>query len=377
MPDQMPDQTTLLYARREHGFKPVRVAESEGRQTFTLEGMEYTSQSALMQALTGRRGSFSSYFRLGELAKDPPPSQTVLGLFGNLDFSPLLPPRLIEPVKRALWAGSNSRKVRRAKPSDVEREVERAKTAEVDPARAVIWAVFGAFEGLVHPVLAPASNETVKRVLRRSRRLQPAQPAPFPGKGIDLVNRGHEVRKLLFAGFGKRIAQAGYDPDDVLQEVFRGILARNEGKCPWDAKKSSFGHYVHMVCECILNNYHRKQSRMREFEQIGMNTLGREGDWEESDAADAAVADQNAGTDEAVGLDRAVGSLGDWLSGMGERPEATLARQILPLLVEGYTRSEIAEQLAIDPSKVGRALNFLRKHSAEWAEDQDIVLDVG
>jgi hypothetical protein len=71
---------------------------------------------------------------------------------------------------------------------------------------------------------------------------------------------------LFFAGFGHRVIRHGYDPEEVLQEVYRGLLVRNKGKCPFDARKSSFGHYVHMVSECILNNYHRKQSRHREKE---------------------------------------------------------------------------------------------------------------
>jgi len=84
--------------------------------------------------------------------------------------------------------------------------------------------------------------------------------------GIDLAVRGVEVRRLLYAGFGFRLARAGYDPEEVLQEVYRGILVRNRGKCPFDVRKSSFGHYVHMVIECILSNYHRKESRRRESE---------------------------------------------------------------------------------------------------------------
>lgn len=84
--------------------------------------------------------------------------------------------------------------------------------------------------------------------------------------GINLEKRGHEVRKLLYAGFGFRMARAGYDPEEVLQEVYRGILVRNQGKCPFDEKKSSFGHYVHMVISCVLSNYHRKMSKHRSIE---------------------------------------------------------------------------------------------------------------
>lgn len=84
-----------------------------------------------------------------------------------------------------------------------------------------------------------------------------------PKLGIDLAARGHEVRKLMWAGYRDKILRAGYDPEDVLQEVYRGLIARNNGKCPWDVRKSSFGHYVHMVIGCVLINYHRKQQQVR------------------------------------------------------------------------------------------------------------------
>lgn len=107
-----------------------------------------------------------------------------------------------------------------------------------------------------------------------------------PKLGIDLVGRGHEVKKLMWAGFGNKILRAGYDPDDVLQEVFRGIVARNHGTCPWDARKSSFGHYVHMVIGCVLTNYHRKQQQVRGTEVLGVRDM----DGKMVDAAGTAVA---------------------------------------------------------------------------------------
>lgn len=106
-----------------------------------------------------------------------------------------------------------------------------------------------------------------------------------PKLGIDLTARGHEVRKLMWAGFGHKILRAGYDPEDVLQEVFRGLIARNAGQCPWDVRKSSFGHYVHMVIGCVLINYHRKQQQVRGTEVLGM----RGPDGEYGDASGQAV----------------------------------------------------------------------------------------
>jgi hypothetical protein len=46
--------------------------------------------------------------------------------------------------------------------------------------------------------------------------------------GIDLGARGHEVRKLLFAGFAGKMLSRGYDPEEVLQEIYAGLLVRNE-----------------------------------------------------------------------------------------------------------------------------------------------------
>lgn len=87
--------------------------------------------------------------------------------------------------------------------------------------------------------------------------------------GIDLLRRGKEVRKLLMSGFGGTIQKSGWDVEDVLQDVYVGILTRNNGTCPWDAKKSSFGHYVYMICRCVVANYARKQARIRR-EQVGL-----------------------------------------------------------------------------------------------------------
>lgn len=82
--------------------------------------------------------------------------------------------------------------------------------------------------------------------------------------GIDLGARGHEVRKLFYAGgFTGVLNRENINPDEFLQEVYRGLLARNKGTCPWDYKKSSFGHYVHIVIRCVLSNYLRRE-RLRD-----------------------------------------------------------------------------------------------------------------
>jgi len=189
--------------------------------------------------------------------------------------------------------------------------------------------------------------------------------------GIDLAKRGGEVAKLLFAGFGQKIHACGYDPDDVLQEVYAGILVRNKGSCPFDPRKASFGHYVHMVCECVMSNYHRKQNRIREKEQVG--ALGRDESGESGivDVQDSLPAVQMSisVSDASHPLD--AGAVGDLLkfmerSSRGGSPDAVLAVKILPMVQEGYGRSEIAESLGVGKAAVSRALMFLRKSVKAW-----------
>ena len=153
------------------------------------------------------------------------------------------------------------------------RDDRRAPTASaylrawsVDPSVEFAWLK----ETVTPPVVQVVQTVQVVQVqLRRGRDAHVGQAVQVQlqeVRGIDLAKRGHEVRKLLYAGFGFRMARAGYDPEEVLQEVYRGILVRNQGKCPFDGQKSSFGHYVHMVISCVLSNYHRKMSKHRSIE---------------------------------------------------------------------------------------------------------------
>lgn len=173
-----------------------------------------------------------------------------------------------------------------------------------------------------------------------------AEPEP-PRLGIDLVARGHEVRKLMWAGFGHKILRAGYDPEDVLQEVFRGIIARNNGICPWDARKSSFGHYVHMIIGCVLTNYHRKQQSVRDHESVGLKGPdGRDGD-----AAGHAVASEPV--EEATGLVEAlVAKLPDNLRDAGRKAMAVLA--------DGGSHREAAKAAGMKAAEFAELVALLR-----------------
>ncbi len=189
------------------------------------------------------------------------------------------------------------------------------------------------------------------------------------GLGIDLVNRAHEVRKLLFAGFGKRIVRMGYDPEDVLQDVYKGLLARNLGKCPWDANKSSFGHYVHMVCGCIVSNYHRKYNRINSNERAGVY-VWKDGGTALVDLAESDMCvdreDQGDGIEEGEMVGELFQALAltpadedDCMDGLYSKREVSL--DVLPLLVAGWKRREISQELGIREGIITKCINLIRK----------------
>jgi len=182
--------------------------------------------------------------------------------------------------------------------------------------------------------------------------------------GVDLARRGHEVRKLFFAGFGRRVARYGYDPEDVLQEIYKGLLVRNGGKCPFDPNKSSFGHYVHMVCGCIVSNYHRRYSRLSRNEVIGVVN-------HDNELEDVATADLASVGPLQADLLRGQ-SLVDRLTEMTLSHTATtnlnpnVVEECVQLLSAGFRKSEIATHTGQTPHQVAKILRIIRTVGAEW-----------
>jgi hypothetical protein len=182
--------------------------------------------------------------------------------------------------------------------------------------------------------------------------------------GIDLAKRAGEVQRLVFGCYGKMIHRSGYDPEDVLQEVYKGIEARNQGKCPWDERKSSFGHYVHMVVRCVLANYHRKASRIANHEQLGIME-GKERQM--VDVASAAHLASNKTAFEKVEEQEALEDLKAYLAARGG-PVSALAAKSLPLLLhKKASRETLAKELGVSTTEMARAVSFVREAAKEWA----------
>lgn len=85
--------------------------------------------------------------------------------------------------------------------------------------------------------------------------------------GIDLNIYGEDVKRLFYSQFGTKITKLGFDPEDVLQEVYRGILIRNQGS-PFNPAKAKFSTYVVMVCRCVVSNYITKHQKTKQEVQL-------------------------------------------------------------------------------------------------------------
>jgi len=187
-----------------------------------------------------------------------------------------------------------------------------------------------------------------------------------PGiRGIDLAARGHEVAKLLRAGFNYWIQSKGYDFDDVLQDVYRKILVANAGKSPWSPVKSSFGHYVHMVCRSALSNFHRKQVRVKHHEVIGVRQRGPGGDWVYVDVTEARRLSRRPGggvhTNPVKDLMTSIRR-----GAYAGHVDIDLACRMVPYVQEGHTLRDTAVLLGVDRAAVAKGIKLLRLCAAEW-----------
>jgi len=362
-----------VYARREHGGHPVRIRGEGRRRTFEVafpeKERQFSSARQLLLALYNEgetKGpevrdpgmSFDRYFRLGTWASHevtiPKRWGSVLDMFGN--------PAELEPAPPAKLSLRRESHIN-PRGGRWNRPVERAKITVLDmfEAPAIIQAT--------------AKKLTVPKRMRKATAKQKALTIAPPIMGIDLQGRGHEVRKILYGCFGRKMSSGGYDPEEVLQEVYKGLLTRNMGKCPFDSKKSSFGHYVYMVCNCVLSNYHRKMQRRGEFEQLGLPALttGERGSWEVQDAALSArsVGDHQTDQSDNVQAEMAIKSLSAYFVSTEEGAGfKELAPSVIALLYQGNNRQEISRLLGIPSTKVSSMVKAIRGMAHEWRADE-------
>jgi len=373
-----------LYSRYEHGNLPVRVfrnSDNETRYEVTYPSemdasgsrtIVYTSARQMISSFYGHdvHMPFDRYFRLGRYRKQgrSSGSANLLSLLdarqGGTEKTPIAvhgekkpPSKTRIVVDPGLKGSSNS-------PDPVVSEFVKAIEEDLLPE-----------EAFIEP------TDEMKAMFDKAIELELDRLDGVVG--IDLGDKSSrkgvtfkadEVRKLLWRGFAGKMLSQGYDPEDVLQEVYRGLLVRNKGKCPWDARKSTFGHYVYLVIGCVLTNYHRKQARRVDKDATSLTLTNKDGE-EYVDIGQFGSCKIHDGSE--LGDMLALDDLSKYLETLPDvTPEALLGREILPLVASGHQRAEIVLETGKKPSLVSRALAWLRRQTALWATESGLGRNV-
>ena len=134
----------------------------------------------------------------------------------------------------------------------------------------------------------------------------------------------------------------GCDPEDVLQEVYKGIIIRNSGKCPFDESKSAFSTYVVMVSKCVTINHVNKIRKKTDGE-----VYGKEDSIENED--------HNIGGFEEPSAEELM-----YFSQLRDLLQKEQA-EIYDDLLEGYKISHISLRRSIDSRKVNKYISEIRK----------------
>jgi DNA-directed RNA polymerase specialized sigma24 family protein len=175
------------------------------------------------------------------------------------------------------------------------------------------------------------------------------------GRGIDLAKRGDEVRKLFYAAFARGLVKDGFDPEEALQEVFKGLLSRNRGTCPFDVKKSSFGHYVHIVTRCVLANYVRKEKK-RVIHEVSGESFSL-GDSDGASSREWEIPVPATQEDSRRRIDYLRERIANVVPSGADQETVIRA---LKLMAEGHTRREAASIAKLDARVLNAALESLK-----------------
>jgi DNA-directed RNA polymerase specialized sigma24 family protein len=89
----------------------------------------------------------------------------------------------------------------------------------------------------------------------RGRTARPARP-PTPDRslGVDLARHWEDVRRMYYRCFARRVALGSGDHEDVIQDVYASLLARNQGEHPWDPQRAPLPRYLYLVIQSVVMN---------------------------------------------------------------------------------------------------------------------------
>lgn len=180
----------------------------------------------------------------------------------------------------------------------------------------------------------------------------PKKPAPGKSespRGIDVAKKYQDIKKIFCHGFRPQLLAlrgSGVDEEDLLQEVYLGILSRNEknGKGKFDPTRSSFSHYVHLVARSKTNQIGRKQVRW-----------GKEIPIEENHPEEPSTASE--------GQEKVL--LQDFLNHLEKTGNIKMV-EVVQGIGLGLSGRELAAHLGKNLSETKRLLKQIRQAASDW-----------
>jgi len=167
--------------------------------------------------------------------------------------------------------------------------------------------------------------------------------------GIDINKKSSDIRLLFYKRQAKQVARLGLDPEDVLQEVYKGLIIRNEGTCPYDPKKSAFSTYVVMVMNCVVMNIVKKRKLHNDRECVGS----------EDDAATSNLASHYSTEEDDFLIEQVRSSFqGDLL-------------KVFDAMMEGTKHAHIAQELGWEMKRVNLCVKEIRSQVASLLQRRD------
>jgi RNA polymerase sigma factor (sigma-70 family) len=165
--------------------------------------------------------------------------------------------------------------------------------------------------------------------------------------GIDVGQKYYDIRRLFFKKYAKMVVANGDDPEDVLQEVCKGILQRNRGSCPFDPEKSAFSTYVMLVSHCVVSNWYKKKNSYTSREvELDEGTYRKESD--------------NGSSHSQTENEIFIRQIRDMLKGDFQ--------QVFDLLLEGCKMTHISRRMGISIREVQKKVEHIRKKVAPKVE---------
>lgn len=188
------------------------------------------------------------------------------------------------------------------------------------------------------------------RVLKSWFGRRPLNPTAV---GINVNHQHGDIRRLVLHGFQAQIVAAGLDVEDVVQEVCRAILKRNDGLGRFDQSRSSFSHYVYVVTRSVLSHLGKQSRRWQQEISSSSNSSGDDSPTILDRAPSVSLVDPEALILLRDAATVAKMQLGDRLSGQVETA--------LPFILSGTTHSVMAKQLGISDENAKKIVSALHR----------------